>query len=377
MFFIYAILIALIAFAVTRPPAASVVAEWPVFADAPILPSSAKSIRLAEDLVTGPETVIPSSEGGVYCLTSNGYITYFTGSPTSPSDVINVVTTGGRPLGGALSSHESRPGLDVLYVADASKGLLRVNVTQPGLSATIEIVATATGGGGRIDYADDVAIAESGIVYFTSACDMPVSRDPATGDFDTLQKAIHEGMRGAPSGRVLKYDPHTKSVEVIKAGLWFANGIAVSPDGAHLLVCETFAARVIKIDLETGTSEIFSEGKFTGYVDGLAYSEDGRRVYVAVPSPAPPAVAFLSKVKPDWMNAAMRSIILKLPPIVKPVKYGCFVVLDLNGEVIKTWVDEEGARANFVTAISEMKGRLYLGSLHENYVTVVESSELL
>jgi len=66
-----------------------------------------------------------------------------------------------------------------------------------------------------------------------------------------------------------------------------------------------------------------------------------------------------------------RSLILLLPPFIKPVKYGCFVTLDLDGNVITTWLDEEGDIANFVTAVEEKDGKAYLGSLKEDKVVVV------
>jgi hypothetical protein len=117
---------------------------------------------------------------------------------------------------------------------------------------------------------------------------------------------------------------------------------------------------------------VFAEGVFPGYVDGLSISHATGRVHVAVPSPAPGAIKVLSGVRPAWFNRVIRQGILMLPAFIKPVKYGCFVTLDLEGKVVRTWVDEGGDIANFVTAVEEKDGKLYLGSLKEDQVVVVD-----
>jgi hypothetical protein len=115
---------------------------------------------------------------------------------------------------------------------------------------------------------------------------------------------------------------------------------------------------------------IIFEGKSASPVY-LSINNEKGRVHVAVPSPAPAAIEVLSRLRPTWLNTAVRQVVLMLPPFIKPVKFGCFVTLDLEGNVLKTWVDEGGEVANFVTAVEEKDGKAYLGSLKEDKVVVV------
>ncbi len=50
------------------------------------------------------------------------------------------------------------------------------------------------------------------------------------------------------SGRVLAYDPATKTTRIVARGFSFANGIALSADGRTLFVTETGRYRIWKVD---------------------------------------------------------------------------------------------------------------------------------
>ena len=64
------------------------------------------------------------------------------------------------------------------------------------------------------------------------------------GFWDTMMAAKLNLCYGAPTGRLLVYDPATRSLEVLLDEVFFANGVALSPDGeSFVLVCETYAAR--------------------------------------------------------------------------------------------------------------------------------------
>ena len=53
--------------------------------------------------------------------------------------------------------------------------------------------------------------------------------------------------QGAPTGRLLRYDPRDGSTRVVAEGIWFANGVALSPDGAWAAVVETNSFRVHRV----------------------------------------------------------------------------------------------------------------------------------
>lgn len=75
---------------------------------------------------------------------------------------------------------------------------------------------------------DAVAIAEDGTLYFTDA-----SYKYSFNDF------IWDFFEGRPYGRLLQYDPSSKQTKVLVKDLYFANGVAVSPDQDFVIFCET------------------------------------------------------------------------------------------------------------------------------------------
>lgn len=81
---------------------------------------------------------------------------------------------------------------------------------------------------------------------------------------------------GDATGRVMKYDPETKKVIVIKHGLSFANGLALSKDRSFLVVAETGNLQLLKIWLKgprSQTLKIFS--LLERYPDNIKTNEKG------------------------------------------------------------------------------------------------------
>lgn len=81
---------------------------------------------------------------------------------------------------------------------------------------------------------DAVDIAKDGTIYFTDA-----SHKYHLKDF------VWDFLEGKPHGRLLSYDPSTKQTKVLVRGLYFANGVAVSPDHSSVIFCETVMYVVI------------------------------------------------------------------------------------------------------------------------------------
>ena len=60
---------------------------------------------------------------------------------------------------------------------------------------------------------------------------------------------MHEGVGelfGAPSGRVLVYDPAANKSQVLVDGVHFTNGIMLSPNEDYILYSESFQYRIMK-----------------------------------------------------------------------------------------------------------------------------------
>jgi len=99
-----------------------------------------------------------------------------------------------------------------------------------------------------------------------------------------------EQMRARPDGWLFVRRPDG-SAEILAEGLSFANGLALSPDGRHLYVAETFSGRISRAEilpggglgpLETfcvladdGEGAIPGQATFPPGPDGMAFDESG------------------------------------------------------------------------------------------------------
>jgi gluconolactonase len=82
------------------------------------------------------------------------------------------------------------------------------------------------------------------------------------------------GSWTANDGRLLRLDTDGSVELVSDAVCHFTNGCAVSPDGRHLWVVESYVPNVTRFDLSTGESDLVM--RFDGTVlDGLAFTADG------------------------------------------------------------------------------------------------------
>lgn len=136
--------------------------------------------------------------------------------------------TCGRPLGMRFD----RYGIN-LIVADAYFGLLEVN---PRARTVNTLVPPSPGINGKpFQFVNDLDIARDGTIYFTDSSAKWQRRH-----------VPHLMFEGDATGRLMAYHPKTGDLEVLLEGLYFANGVQLSPEGDHVLVAETTASRIIK-----------------------------------------------------------------------------------------------------------------------------------
>ena len=126
------------------------------------------------------------------------------------------VNTDGRPLGLDFDGDGN------LIIADAYKGLLSAD--KDGNLTTL----TTEAEGLPFKFTDDVDVAVDGKIYFTDA----------SSKYDIHDYRI-DLMVHRPFGRLVMYDPESGTTETLLTGLYFANGVAVSPEGDFVLVNET------------------------------------------------------------------------------------------------------------------------------------------
>ena len=170
--------------------------------------SAAKAIQLGE--FHGPEDVALGFDGLLYSGTEDGNIISF---HSDGSELQVFADVGGRPLGIDFAG-------GFLYVANSFAGLQRVRRDGRVVTLVDEFE------GKPIAYADDVAVAKDGSVYFTDASTKFAARDWQ----GTFSASVLDIMEHGGHGRVLKYDPFSNETSLVMDGLNFANGIAVSDD---------------------------------------------------------------------------------------------------------------------------------------------------
>jgi sugar lactone lactonase YvrE len=82
--------------------------------------------------------------------------------------------------------------------------------------------------GQKFGMIDGVDVAQNGMIYFTDASYKY-----------SLSEFIWDILEGKPHGRLMSYDPATGRTKVLVRNLFFANGVAVSPDQNYVIFCET------------------------------------------------------------------------------------------------------------------------------------------
>ena len=95
---------------------------------------------------------------------------------------------------------------------------------------------------------------KTGAIYFTSS-----------SSWLTLSSSMPEILRLNPSGRVMKYDPKSDSVEVLVDHVPFANGIQLSPDESFFVFASCGDTMIYKHHLEgpeAGTTQEFFQVYF-------------------------------------------------------------------------------------------------------------------
>jgi sugar lactone lactonase YvrE len=277
----------------------------------------------------------------------------------------------GRPLGGKFS-----PDGQTLYIADAILGLTRLkNPHDP--ASKVELVSNAVMDDGvmtPILYADDVDIGPiSGKVFFSDASTIAPDRQLKTKTWNTLYASKMDLARGVGTGRLLQYDPSTDEVSVLARNIHFANGVAVDENEDFLFLSETFGPRLLKYDLKAGGFqglEVVVDNKdITGYVDGLDCA--GTKCYAVMPSAISP-VHKLWSMLPAAVDVFVRTLIMALPKSFMPPvqKYGGILEVDPSTGAFRYFQDPNGLDIAMLCGVTEHDGKLYLGSLENDYIGV-------
>lgn len=293
----------------------------------------------------GTEHVAVGPDGRLYTGTESGSILRI---DFEAGAIEEWVATGGRPLGLEFD------GAGRLIVADAHRGLLTIDAE----GEVRELASTVDGK--PIQFANELAIAPDGRIYFTESSQrFSPAEWGGTYPASFLDLLEHRG-----TGRLLVYDPALGSASVLLEGLAFANGVAVSRDGRFVLVAETAAYRIwrmTRLGPDSGTVRIVVRG-LPGFPDNLTTGADGR-IWVALAAPRNALVDALAGVP------VLRKIVLRLPAFLRPGPdpHAHVLAIDPTGRLLEDLQDPEATYPN-ITGVTPASDDLYLGSVRASSI---------
>ncbi|KAI7740360.1 hypothetical protein M8C21_009433, partial [Ambrosia artemisiifolia] len=254
-----------------------------------------KVIKIGEGILNKPEGLCLDQKGMLYTATRDGWIK-------------RLHTNGTCENWKKIHDRDTLLGLIVtkagdLVVCDTEEGLIKVSE-----DGAVTAIATHMNGE-NIKFADDVAEAGDGSLYFSIA---------------STKFGLHDWpldvLEAKPHGQLLKYDPATMETSLVLDRLGFANGVTVSSDQEFLVVCESW--KCLKYWLKEEM-----KGKVEVFIDNLPGAPDN------------------INVAPD--GAVERSAMA--------------LNVGSDGKIIKRLDDPTGEVMAFVTSVLEFNGKLYFG----------------
>eukprot|EP01018_Ginkgo_biloba_P016517 Gb_04243 [translate_table: standard] len=306
------------------------------------------AIKLGAGLLPGPEDLAVDVQGRLYTGCSDGWIKRISFIKNSEDiKVENWTYVGGHPLGVALGLHGE------LLVCEPGQGLL--NVTE----GKFEILSNeAEGLKFKWVYewmlADGIDVTKEGVIYFTDA----------TYKYE-LKHYMLDLLEYRPHGRLLKYDPATKTTTVLLKDLYFANGVALSAKQDFLVFCETPIGRCQKYWVQgekEGSVESFIDN-LPGFTDNIRYDREGT-FWIAFPR----SRGLLLKLIPKY--PFLRHVLVFLLRLMPGSNFGTMkeagvLAVDKDGRPIALY---SHPKLTLITSGLKIGNYLYFGSLSQNYI---------
>ena len=291
----------------------------------------------------GAEDVVVDAEGWVFTGTADGAV--FRVRPDGRR-IDRVGDTGGRPLGLELLP-DGR-----LLVCDARRGLLALD---PRDGAVEELTTLVDGQ--PMEFCNNAAVHSGGDVWFSDS-----SRHYG------IDRWKADLLENTSSGRLLRRSPDG-AVEVVLDGLRFANGVALAADESYVAVAETAGRTVVRHWL-TGPRQGETDHLATdlpGYPDNISRGSDGL-VWVTIASPTDPLVERLMTAPVPVRRLAWR-VPGRLQP--RPRRTVRVMAFDDTGAVVHD-LTADASGYHLATGVREHHGRVWLGSLEEPAIAVLD-----
>ncbi|KAI3987376.1 hypothetical protein MKX01_032495 [Papaver californicum] len=289
---------------------------------------------IGEGHLPGPEDLAYDSE--------TGFI--YTGCNLIILKVEDWVYVGGRPLGIAFGPDKQ------LIVAEPGKGLMKV--TKQGKV----ILLTDEAEGLKFRLTDGVDVAGDGFIYFTDASSKY-----------SLDDHMMDLLEGRPYGRLMSFDAN--STKVLARDLYFANGVALSPENDFVVFCETPLRSCSKYYIKgekMGSVDFFVDN-LPGYPDNIRYDREGK-YWIGLAS------IFSLTGKTLLWDAILRypsirkttAVLSRFGDIPHILKDGGVVAVNMNGQVAGLYTD---VGLSSVTGGIKIGDQLYYGSLVKTYIS--------
>ncbi|MGE3308028.1 MAG: ABC transporter permease, partial [Rhizobiaceae bacterium] len=302
------------------------------------------------DRIDGPEDVILDEDDNIYVGNRTGDIARFFAPDYQRQEVFAHV--GGRPLGMAFARDGS------ILCCIGGMGLYRITMDRQIEKLTDETNRSwfSVIDDSRLRLADDLDIAPDGRVFFSEA---------------TVRYEMHEWpvdcLESRGNGRIICYDPSTRTTRTVLKNLVFPNGICMMHDGQSFLFAETWACRVSRYwfdgpkkgRVETVIADL------PGYPDNINRASDGTYWLAVVGMRTP---SFDLALKMPGFRKRMARRIAPDEWMYPNINTGCVVRFDADGRIIETLWDLGGESHPMITSMREHKGHLYIGGILNNRV---------
>lgn len=297
--------------------------------------------RLGLGKLEAAEDVLSDTQNRLYVTDGDKILRLSPDEKTSPKAVEILAKTGGQNLGLAWLNSQ------VLAVANQPLGLFTVNLT------TGKTTHLNTPG---IRYANALAIdTEAQTIYFSQS---------SNRYYGEAWKYLYDLLEAKPHGSLWAFNFKTGKLKQLLDGLYYANGVALSPQKDYLLVNETYRYQIRRFWLKgpkAGGNEIFAEN-LPGFPDGLSLDSQTGNYLAALYTIRNPAV--------DWLHQhpLLKSQMAKLPRFLwpQPKHYGMVLILNPKGQIVNSLQDPAG-KIFAISSARKIGKSLYLGSLHGGF----------
>jgi len=301
----------------------------------------------------GPEDIVGGPDGRIYTATNDGKVLRF---DASGENIEVFAETGGRPLGLEFDAAGN------LLIANAYLGLQRV-----APDGTVKTLADEYDGQ-AILYADDVAVAADGKIYFSDAS----AKFGALKTGGSYEASLMDLLEHGGHGRVFRHDPASGETTLVIDGLNFANGVAISEDQQFLLINETGSYRVLRYWLagpDAGKSDIVIDN-LPGFPDNINNGLNGK-FWIGLVAPRNKLLDDMSG-KP-WL----RKLVQRLPAAVRPKAEPSSHIIAITGygEVLMN-LQASSARRPALTGVFETADTLWLTTLFGNRLGRLDKRDL-